>query len=111
MGGKSVYCMFCRRPVSKGEHTVGVPSHIKPEELAIWESASGLQRDEFRNFHRFHTSHFDKKYLSTTAPSHPRLLPGAIPTINVSYAGKLISQPIESTIVLIKHKQTTAGEA
>lgn len=88
----SRYCMFCRRSIVKGEHSVGIPLHIKPEELAIWESASGLQRDELREHHRFHISHFDEKFLSPTSQTRLRLLPGAIPTFNVSYVGGLWRQ-------------------
>lgn len=89
-GVSGVYCMFCRRPVLKGDHAVRIPRHITENELLVWESASGLHRDEIREFHRFHTSHFESKYLSSTAPTRPRLLPGAIPTINVKYSGELI---------------------
>lgn len=95
MSSKSVYCMFCHRPVQKGEHTIKVPRHITAEELSIWESVAGLREgQEFSEFHRFHTSHFESKYLSPTAPTQPRLLPGAIPTIGAVYRGECHSDNV-----------------
>jgi hypothetical protein len=61
ISNRSVYCMFCRGPMQKCKSTDSVPRHISENELFVWESAPGLRRDDFRNSHRFHTSHFEDK--------------------------------------------------
>lgn len=65
---------------------MGIPSQITSQQLKVWKSCAGLRDDEdFKAHNRVHSSHFEHKYLSTTAECRPRLLPGAIPTINVVY--------------------------
>lgn len=81
-------CVFCRKSILKGKPSFRIPIYTTGENLRIWKRSAGISDDEhFSKSYRVCTSHFDIKYLSTTTELRLRLLPGAIPTINLRSSG------------------------
>lgn len=105
MSEKWHQCGFCVEPIVKGEHTVGIPTKISPEHLKIWKSAAGLrEHQDFPKKSRFHIDHFELKYRSVTSAVQPRVMIGAIPTLNVFRELAVVKEEYEEEELLVEGK-------
>lgn len=96
-------CGFCDKPIVNGDHTVGVPVKISPENLKLWKSAAGLREDEtFSAKARFHIDHFEDKYRSVTSKVQPRVIIGAIPTLKIVFKSELTNISNISLLLMLE---------